>query len=216
MATKQYIMARALLMELIGERPQDGQLRHQLGKVYFELERPGSRDRTFSAGHRPQSARCREPQLDRRHQAAEGEIEAAKAAYAEAAQIQPLIRRPAAKLPADFRVLALYAPVRRQHADRISLQGRRHDTDTLALFAAREYDVEPVRQNVQVVVNLISDADQADSLLPLAADLADRLGKPTVNHPRKIQSTTRDAVAALLAGIPGCSIPKVLRLNGRR
>jgi glutathione synthase/RimK-type ligase-like ATP-grasp enzyme len=47
--------------------------------------------------------------------------------------------------------------------------------------------------------------------LPLAADLVDRLGKPTVNHPRKIQMTTRDAVASLLQGIPGCRIPKALR-----
>ena len=64
---------------------------------------------------------------------------------------------------------------------------------------------------MQVVVNLISDADQADGLLPLAADLADRVGKPIVNHPRKIEKTTRDAVADLLAGIPGCKVPKVLR-----
>ena len=49
--------------------------------------------------------------------------------------------------------------------------------------------------------------------MPLAADLAGRLGKPTVNDPRKIQRTTRDAIAALLAGIPGCRIPKVLRQN---
>ena len=56
---------------------------------------------------------------------------------------------------------------------------------------------------MQVVVNLISDADQGDALLPLAADLAGRLGKPIVNDPRKIQRTTRDAVAALLQGISG-------------
>ncbi len=48
-------------------------------------------------------------------------------------------------------------------------------------------------------------------MLPLAADLADRLGKPVVNDPRKIQRTTRDAVAALLQGMPGCRVPKVLR-----
>jgi glutathione synthase/RimK-type ligase-like ATP-grasp enzyme len=50
-------------------------------------------------------------------------------------------------------------------------------------------------------------------VLPLAADLVDRLGKPTVNDPRKIQRTTRDSVAGLLEGIPGCHVPKVLRQN---
>jgi hypothetical protein len=36
---------------------------------------------------------------------------------------------------------------------------------------------------------------------------------PTFNHPRKVQQTTRDAVAALLQGIPGCRIPQALRLK---
>ncbi|MGA7808913.1 tetratricopeptide repeat protein, partial [Bradyrhizobium sp.] len=35
MATRQYPAARALLQDLLAERPQDGQLRHQLGKVCF-------------------------------------------------------------------------------------------------------------------------------------------------------------------------------------
>jgi glutathione synthase/RimK-type ligase-like ATP-grasp enzyme len=64
---------------------------------------------------------------------------------------------------------------------------------------------------VQVVVNLISDADQAGDLLPLVADLVDRLGRPTVNHPHKIERTTRDAVAGLLEGIPGSRVARILR-----
>ncbi len=48
-------------------------------------------------------------------------------------------------------------------------------------------------------------------MLPLAADLVDRLGKPTVNDPLTIRKTTRDAVADLLWGIPGCRIPKIWR-----
>ena len=48
-------------------------------------------------------------------------------------------------------------------------------------------------------------------MLPLAAYLVERLGKPTINDPRKIQRTTRDMVAELLTGIPGCRIPKILR-----
>ena len=48
-------------------------------------------------------------------------------------------------------------------------------------------------------------------MLPLVGDLAGRLGKPVVNHPRKIQSTTRDAVATLIEGISHCRVPKVVR-----
>ena len=213
MTTQQYIVARALLMELLGERPQDSQLRHQLGKVCFELNELEAAIKHFqeAVALNPRDAESINWIGGIRQRM--GDVEGAQAAYAEAAQIQPLIKRPAAKFPADFRVLALYAPFGGNTPTEYLFKDAVHDTDTLALFAGREYDGELFRQNVQVVVNLISDADQAETLLPLAADLADRLELPIVNHPRKIQSTTRDAVAALLQGIPGCSIPKALRLK---
>jgi tetratricopeptide (TPR) repeat protein len=211
MATQQYPLAKQLLMELLEERPQDGALHNQLGKLYFELNEleaamecfrqavvfnPRDADSIYWIGGIKQQL---------------GEIEAAEAAYAEAARIQPLISRPAAKFPADFRVLALFAAFAGNLPSGYLFQDAAYDTDTLALFASSELDVERLRQNVQVLVNLISDADQADELLPLAGNLADRFGKPTINDPRKIQRTTRDAVAALLEGIPDCRIPKILR-----
>jgi len=211
MVTKQYIVARALLLELAGERPQEGQLRHQLGKTYFELDDVETALECFQ-----QAITLNPRDADSLNwiggiKQRQGDAEAAQAAYAEAARIQPLIRRPAAKSPAEFRVLALYAPFAGNTPTEYLFKDPVYDTDTLALFAAREYDVEPMGRDVQVVVNLISDADQAQSLLPLAAGLVDRLGKPTINHPGKIQRTTRDAVAELLAGIPGSGIPRALR-----
>jgi tetratricopeptide (TPR) repeat protein len=213
MATQQYIVARALLLELISERPQDSQIHHQLGKVCFELN-----DLDAAIAHFQEAVALNPRDADSLNwmggiRQRMGDVEGAQAAYAKAAQIQPLIKRPAAKFPADFRVLALYAPFGGNTPTEYLFKDTVHDTDTLALFAAREYDCELFRQDVQVVVNLISDADQAEALLPLAADLVDRLDRPTVNHPRKIQRTTRDAVAALFQAIPGCSIPKALRLK---
>ena len=67
-------------------------------------------------------------------------------------------------------------------------------------MACRERDAASLGE-VDVVVNLISDADQAGAVLPLAADLVARLGKPAINDPGKIERTTRDAVAELLPGI---------------
>jgi tetratricopeptide (TPR) repeat protein len=210
-ATRQYLLAKALLEELISERPQDVQIHHLLGKIHFELDEleaalecfrkaailnPNDADAIYWIGGIKQKL---------------GETAAAETAYAQAALIQPLISRPATKFPADFRVLALYAPFAGNLPTGYLFRDCAYDTDTLALFASSEYDAESLKQNVQVVVNLISDADQADALLPLAVDLTGRLGKPTVNDPRKIQKTTRDAVAALMEGIPGCGIPKVLR-----
>jgi tetratricopeptide (TPR) repeat protein len=211
MATRQYIVAKALLLELIEERPQEAQLRHQLGKTCFELNELDPAIESF------QQAIALNPRdadsinwiggIKQRM----GDIEGAQTAYAAAAQIQPLISRPAAKFPADFRVLALYAPFGGNTPTEYLFKDAVHDTDTLTVLASRHYDGECFRQGVQVVVNLISDADQAEALLPLVADLADRLGKPTINHPRKIQRTTRDAVASLLQDIPGCRVPRASR-----
>ncbi|WP_213739815.1 tetratricopeptide repeat protein [Bradyrhizobium sp. dw_411] len=211
MATQQYIIARALLLELIGERPQDGQLRQQLGKVCFELNEFEAAIKHFqeAVALDPRDADSINWMGGIRQRM--GDAEGAHAAYAAAAEIQPLIKRPAAKSPAEFRVLALYAPFGGNTPTEYIFKDAVHDTDTLALFASRDYDAQLFRQNVQVVVNLISDADQADTLLPMAAGLADRLDLPTVNHPRRIQRTTRDEVAVLLQGIPGCNIPKALR-----
>ncbi len=215
-ATKQYIIAKALLLELLGEQPQDAALRHQLGKVHYELEEvpaaiecfehaialnPRDSDSLYWIGGIKQRL---------------GDDAAAQAAYARAARIKPLIRRPAIKSPADFRVLALYAPFGGNTPTEYLFKHAAYDTDTLALFENNSYDAQAfgakvLGQDVNVVVNLISDVDQAGAMLPLAADLVEALGKPTINDPRKILRTTRDMVAELLTGIDDCRIPKILR-----
>jgi len=211
MAAKQFDMAKGLLGDLIAARPQDGRLHHQLGRVCFELNNMEAALSHF------QDALAINPR-DAESLYWTGAIrqrmddnEAAQAAYAEAARIQPLIRRAAAKSPADFRVLALYAPFAGNTPAEYLFSNAAHDTDTLSLLDDSEVDVAALGE-VQLVVNLISDADQAGGVLPLAARLVTTLGKPVINDPAKIQRTTRDAVADLLPGIPGCRIPRILRL----
>ena len=210
-ATQQYLLARLLLLELVDERPQDAGLRHQLGKLHFELDELQTALEYFrqAAAINPRDADSLYWMGSIRQKM--GEIEAAKAAYAEAVRICPLIRRPATKLPAEFRVLALFAPFAGNTPTDYLFGDAAYDTDTLAVFGSGEYNLESLKQEVQVVVNLISDADQANAILPLAADLAGELGRPIINDPGKIQRTTRDAVADLLQGIPGCRVPKVMR-----
>jgi tetratricopeptide (TPR) repeat protein len=211
MATKQYIIAKALLLELLGERPQEAALRHQLGKAHYELEEVQEAVVSFE-----QAIALNPRDADSLYwiggiRQRSGDDAAAKAAYAAAARIQPLIRRPAIKSPADFRVLALYAPFGGNTPTEYLFKNADHDTDTLAIFENNSYDAEAFRQGIDVVVNLISDVDQAGAMLPIAADLVERLDKPTINDPRKIQRTTRDMVAELLTGIDGCRIPKIRR-----
>ncbi|MGA2287342.1 tetratricopeptide repeat protein [Bradyrhizobium sp.] len=211
MATRQYPIARLLLTELLEERPQDPKLHSQLGKVYFELNEHESAIECFRQAVVLDPADADSIYWIGGIRQRLGDINAAQAAYAEAARIQPLIRRPAAKSPADFRILALFAPFAGNLPTDYLFKDAAYDTDTLALFSCSEFDAESLKQNVQVVVNLISDADQAGDLLPLVADLVDRLGRPTVNHPHKIERTTRDAVAGLLEGIPGSRVARILR-----
>jgi tetratricopeptide (TPR) repeat protein/glutathione synthase/RimK-type ligase-like ATP-grasp enzyme len=211
MATRQYLVARALLSELAEERPHDGAIRRELGKACFELNDIDAAIEHFEAAVAINGNDAESLYWIGGIRQKAGDNEAAQAAYVAAAQIQPLIRRAAAKPPADFRVLALYAPFAGNTPSEYLFKEACHDTDTLALLASREPDATALGE-VDVVVNLISDADQAGAVLPLASRLVARLGKPTINDPGKIQRTTRDAVAELLPGIARCRIPQILRL----
>jgi tetratricopeptide (TPR) repeat protein len=211
MATRQYLVARALLSELAEERPHDGAIRRELGKACFELNDVDAAIEHFAAAVAINGNDAESLYWIGGIKQKMGDVEAAQAAYVAAAQIQPLIRRSAVKSPADFRVLALYAPFAGNTPAEYLFKEACYDTDTLALLASGEPDVTSLGE-VDVVVNLISDADQAGTVLPLAARLVARLGKPAINDPGKIQRTTRDAVAELLPGIERCRIPQILRL----
>jgi tetratricopeptide (TPR) repeat protein len=215
MVARQYLVAKAILIELKGERPQDASIHHLLGKALFELNEVEPAIASFreAVALNPRDAESIN-WIGALRQSL-GDQVGAQAAYAESARIQPLIKRPAAKQPAEFRVLALYAPFGGNTPTEYLFQDAFFDTDTLALFAAREYDTAMLGRNIQLVINLVSDADQTEALLPLAAELADRLNLPTINHPRRVQQTTRDAVASLLQGIPGCRIPQAMRLKAQ-
>ncbi len=61
---------------------------------------------------------------------------------------------------------------------------------------------------------MICNADDGKDVLPLALDLVERLGRPTVNHPRLIMNTDRESVARRLANIPYCKVPKTIKVAG--
>jgi tetratricopeptide (TPR) repeat protein len=213
MAAQQYIVAKGLLAELIGERPHDSRLRHQLGRTHFELNELALAIECFQEAVALNPRDAESINWIGALKQTMGDVTGAQAAYEEAAKLEPLIRRPAARPPAEFSLLALYAPFGGNTPTECLFQDSFYDTDTLSMFASRDYDRAMFDENVRLVVNLISDTDQTEALLPHAADLVDRLGKPVINHPRKIQRTTRDAVAQLLQAIPGCRVPKAGRLK---
>ncbi|MGA7807219.1 tetratricopeptide repeat protein, partial [Bradyrhizobium sp.] len=186
--------------------------RHQLGKVCFALNETAAAIRHFEAAiaQNPDDA-------DSRYwiggiRQAMGDLDGAEAAYTAATRIRPRVRRQAIKSPPDFRALALYAPFGGNTPIQFLFGDATYDIDTLALFGPREPEIASLGE-IDVVVNLISDADEAAAMLAPAARLADKLGKPVVNAPGSILRTTRDAVAELLSDIPGCRVPRILRLD---
>jgi tetratricopeptide (TPR) repeat protein len=212
-ATKQTILAKVLLIELTVERPQDAPIHNQLGKLYADLSELGAAldcfERAISLN--PQDANSIYCIGNMRQKM--GDRGGAEAAYIRASQLQPLIRRPAVKTPAEFRVLTLFGPFAGNTPTEYLLTSPTYEVNTLVAFEGRGYDIEALRQSADVVFNLISDADQAQSVFPWVIELVDRLDLPTINPPRQVQQTTREIVAQLLHGIPGCRIPKVLRLS---
>ncbi|MGH6716039.1 MAG: tetratricopeptide repeat protein, partial [Bradyrhizobium sp.] len=212
MAAEQYIMAKALLIDLAEERPLDGQLRHQLGKTCYRLDDLEEALRHFEAAF-ARDPRCAESLYwiggiwQRK-----GNIDAARGAYVQAAEIKPPIACTTRKSPADFRVLALFAPFAGNTPVEYLFKDVAYDTNILALFDGTELDAASLG-DVDLVVNLISEADLARTILPAAASLVGKLGRPVINDPDKIQHTTRDAIAKLLPGISGCRTPAILRLD---
>ncbi len=210
-ATGQTAAAKSLLSELAAERPMDSQVQQQLGRVSFELNEIEAALRHFNhaTSLNPNDAESLYWIGAIRQQFED--LDGAQAAYAAAAQIQPLIHKRAIKSPADFRVLALYAPFAGNTPAEYLFKDACYDTGTLALFDGSEAELAPLAA-FDIVVNLISDADQAESVLPVAARLVSMLGKPVINDPDRVRRTARDAVSGLLPDIPGCRVPNILRL----
>ncbi len=213
-ATRQFAIARALLLELLEETPEDADLHSQLGKVCVEL------DETCAAiAHFERAVALAPAQAENFYWIgailqARGEANAAQTAYARAAHAHPILRRPAIISPPAFRVLALFAPFVGNTPVEFLFKDCTYETCILSLLPESRPDVAMLAREADLVVNLVSDADQGMELLPLAAAIAKALGKPIVNAPAKVLRTTRDATAVALAGIDGCRIPRTIRVGG--
>ena len=134
--------------------------------------------------------------------------------FRRAHRLRPLGRRAGAKTPPDFAVLLLVAPGAANTPSDYLVGRGDYDSFFLAVMEGAEYDLDLLRRHADVVVNLISDVDQGRAILPRAVELAESIGRPVLNHPRLVLATGRDAVAARLAGLPRCRIPRTERRTG--
>lgn len=66
------------------------------------------------------------------------------------------------------------------------------------------------------ILNLVTDPDQNPQTLGNLRKLLRGFGGKVVNRPEAVLRSNREQIAALLSGIPGLRVPKVVRLRGAR
>lgn len=212
-ATRQFAIAKSLLLELLDETPDDAELHGQLGKVCFELSDSSAAIAHFERAMMLAPERAENFYWVGAIRQALGELDAAQAAYARAAQVHPVMRRPATRTPPAFRALVLFAPFVGNTPVEFLFKDCAYQTSIVSLLTGSQPDISALAAEADIVVNLVSDADQAAGVLPLAASIATNLGKPVINDPAKVMRTTRDATILCLSGIPDCRLPRTVRID---
>ncbi len=128
--------------------------------------------------------------------------------YRRAIEVKPLWTMPAAVSPPDFRVLLMFAPGGGNTPIDYFINDARFESHIFTALKGVEYDVDLLHNQTDVVVNLVSDADNGRAILGTVEALAERIGRPVVNHPRLIAGTDRATISARLAGTAGCLVPR--------
>ena len=141
-----------------------------------------------------------------------GETAAARVHFLRSSALQPLVTWQAAGKP-EFAALLVHAPGAANTPFEFLFGDSSYDRHFVAVLPETVPDIALLDEHGDVVVNLISDVDKGADVLAAAARAIDSLGKPTINHPRKIMATARDTVAQRLAGISACRVPATRRLT---
>jgi tetratricopeptide (TPR) repeat protein len=140
---------------------------------------------------------------------------AALGMFRRAQSMQPLITWPANQEKAEFSAVFLDTPMGGSTPVNY-LAGRAcYDRHFHAVIPDTPADLDLLRTKADVVFNMICNADDGEDILVQALDLVERLGRPTINHPRLIVNTNRESIARRLASIPYCVIPRTIRVAGQ-
>ncbi|MFC0692591.1 tetratricopeptide repeat protein [Paraburkholderia humisilvae] len=134
--------------------------------------------------------------------------EEADAHFRRALERKLLITIPAVTTPPAFRALFVFAPGRGNTPFAYLVETAPFESNVLNLLQDFKYDDAALRNGGDVVVNLIADVDQGGPMLAIADEFVERIGKPIVNHPRRITGTGRETIAKLIADTPGCLVPQ--------
>ncbi len=212
--TGQHDEATVILTTLLQEKPDNLSIHSQLGVTYAasqDFDRALDHFRRVLA-QKPDDAEAL--QYIANILQTRGQTEEADEKYRRSLALRPLITIEATRSPPDFSVLLLFAPGAGNTPLDCLVDRAEHENNILNLLPGADYDIAMLRRRADIVVNLIADVDQSRPMLEPAAQLVERIGKPVINHPRAIMRTDRQSIATILAGAPGCVVPKAQRMKG--
>jgi tetratricopeptide (TPR) repeat protein len=142
------------------------------------------------------------------------QTEAALGMFRRGQELRPLIAKRARREKATFSALFLDTPLAGSTPVDDLTNGAGFDRHSFCVMPGALENLDLLRAHADVVFNTIANADDGAAILPLALDLVERIGRPTVNHPRVVMGTSRDAMALRLAGLRGCRVPRTIRASG--
>jgi len=134
--------------------------------------------------------------------------------FRHAQALRPLTTWLARDKPAKFSVVALDTPGAGSTPFEYLLRKSEYDVNFYCVIPGVRADVELLHNKGEVVINLIADADSGKDILAAAGELADRIGRPVVNHPHRIMGTDRESMSQRLVGAPGFCSPLTKRYSG--
>jgi tetratricopeptide (TPR) repeat protein len=209
-----YAAAAGILRALAVDYPNNPAVLKEFGRLYFAQHRLDEARESFHKVIRitPHDADAHHWLANIEH--LRGNPKVALGHYQRTIALKPFMRVPAIVTPPDFSILFLFSPGNANTPPDALVRMAEYESCFLLLLPDIDYDVEFLRNNVQAVVNLISDVEQGKEILPVAEKLVERIGLPVVNHPHAILKTDRESVATLLTGIPFCCVPQIRFVRG--
>jgi tetratricopeptide (TPR) repeat protein len=142
------------------------------------------------------------------------QIGPALAMFRLAQRSQPLITWRANAEKAEFSALFLDTPMGGSTPVNYLAGRASYDRHFHCVMPDTPVDLDLLRGKADVVFNMICNADDGEDMLVRALDLVERLGRPTINHPRLVMNTNRESIARRFANIPYSVTPKTTRMTG--
>jgi tetratricopeptide (TPR) repeat protein len=142
------------------------------------------------------------------------QTDAALVMFRRAQELAPLITWRANRQPAEFSALFLDTPMGGSTPINYLAGRADYDRHFHCVIPDTPANIDLLRSKADVVFNMICNVDDGEAMLLQALDLVERIGRPTINHPRLIMNTDRESIARRFADIPDCVVPRTLRVPG--